>query len=148
MVMAASAGSDLTGGCHCGSLKLGMRLSREPGSYAPRACDCDFCVKHSAAYISDPAGALVIRMADASKLARYRQGSEQAEFLLCSGCGVLLGVVYETGGRRYGAANVRAFEGGKPFGAAQAASPKQLSPAEKTARWQSVWFPHVNIVGG
>ena len=122
-----------------------MRLSRAADSYQPRACDCDFCTLHSAAYISDPQGALAIQVKDAGKLTRYRQGSGQAEFLLCAECGVLAAVVYEQGGRRYGAANVRAFEGGKPFGVSQAVSPKQLGADEKSARWQSVWFKDVAI---
>jgi hypothetical protein len=136
----------LSGGCHCGNLRLEMALSRAPDSYAPRVCDCDFCVKHAAAYISDPQGSLSLKVDDASRLARYRQGSGQAEFLLCTGCGVLAAVVYEEAGRRYGAANVRAFQG-EPFGAAQAVSPKQLGPDEKTSRWQTVWFPEVSLSG-
>lgn len=142
-----TAGSKLGGGCHCGNLKLNMALSRAAGTYEPRACDCDFCTKHSAAYVSDPAGSLAIHVKDASRLARYRQGSGQAEFLLCSGCGVLVGVVYEVDGKSYGAANARAFEGGAPFGAAQPVSPKQLAPDQKSARWQTVWFPQVSISG-
>lgn len=137
----------LSGGCHCGNLRLEMGLRRAPDSYAPRVCDCDFCVKHAAAYISDPEGSLSLKVEDASRLTRYRQGSGQAEFLLCTGCGVLAAVVYEEAGRRYGAANARAFQGGEPFGAAQAVSPKQLGAAEKSARWQSVWFRDVDVRG-
>jgi hypothetical protein len=144
---AAASGSELSGGCHCGNLKLKMTLSRAADTYDPRACDCDFCIPHSAAYVSDPQGSLAIQMEDSSRLARYRQGSGQAEFLLCSGCGVLVGVVYEAEGRLYGAANARAFEGGAPFGPPGTASPKRLTPDEKSARWRTVWFSQVSIGG-
>lgn len=142
-----TAGSKLSGGCHCGNLRLTMALSRAADTYSPRACDCDFCVSHAAAYLSDPAGSLAIQVKDASKLARYRQGSGQAEFLVCGGCGVLVGVVYEADGHHYAAANARAFAGGVSFGAAQIASPKQLGPDEKSARWQSLWFRDVDVTG-
>lgn len=137
--------SSLSGGCHCGNLRLAISLSRTPQTYQPRACDCEFCTRHAAAYISDAQGSLAIHVKDASRLARYRQGSGQAEFLLCSDCGVLAAVIHESEGRRYGAVNARAFGGGESFGTPQPASPKTLSSAQKIARWQEVWFPDVEL---
>ena len=49
----------------------------------------DFCTRHRAAWVSDPAGQLRV-LADHLHLQRYRQGSAQAEFLLCRECGVLV----------------------------------------------------------
>jgi hypothetical protein len=135
----------LDGGCHCGNIRLELDLSREPAAYNPRACDCDFCTKHSAAYVSDPQGALSIYIEDPARAGRYRQGSEQAEFLLCKGCGVLAAVLYRHEGRLIGAANARAVGGGKAFGPEQAVSPKQLSGTGKVERWRQVWFTQVRI---
>lgn len=78
-------------------------------------------------------------------MSRYRQGSGQAEFLVCAECGVLVGVIHAPAGRLYGAVNARAVEGGIEFGPEQAVSPKKLSPAEKAGRWQDVWFSEVSI---
>lgn len=135
----------MNGGCYCGNIRFEFTLTHTPETYNPRACDCDFCTKHSAAYLSDPAGSLSLRIGDAGQVSRYRQGSEQAEFLVCARCGVLTGVFLETAGRVYGAVNARAVEGGVKFGPEQAVSPKKLSPADKAKRWQDVWFSKVSI---
>lgn len=136
---------ELEGGCYCGNVRLEIRLSRPPEGYNPRACDCDFCTKHSAAYFSDPAGSLRVRIRDEARVSRYRQGSGQAEFLVCADCGVLVGVMYASEGRLFGAVNARAAEGGVKFGPEQAVSPKRLSAADKAQRWQDAWFSDVSI---
>ena len=141
----------LTGGCYCGNLQLTITLSKSPTDYQPRACDCDFCCKHGAAWLSDADGALAIQVNDAAQLRRYRQGAELAEFLLCAHCGVLVAVTYvvtqqDVADRRYAAINTRAVNGAS-FAPAVAASPKQLAPEEKTARWQRLWFADVALNG-
>ena len=135
----------VNGGCYCGNVQLDIELTREPGSYHPRACDCDFCSKHGAAYLSDPQGALTVRVRDASNTGYYRQGSSFAEFLFCKNCGVLVGVAYRSDGRVYGAVNTRAVEARTKFAAEQPVSPKALSGAEKISRWQDIWFSNVTI---
>ena len=135
----------VSGGCHCGNVCLHIELTQVPATYHPRACDCDFCSKHGAAYFSDPGGALTIRVRDASDTGYYRQGSSLAECLFCKHCGVLVGVVYRDDGRIYGAANVRAIQERTSFGDEQPVSPKALSDIEKITRWQNIWFSDVAI---
>lgn len=135
----------LSGGCHCGNILLDIGLPQALTSYRPRACDCDFCRKHSAAYISDPQGSLGINIKNEGQTGRYRQGSGQAEFLVCRNCGVLVGVLYMSEGRLYGAANARAVEGETGFGPEQPVSPKTLSAGDKAKRWQDVWFSNVTV---
>jgi hypothetical protein len=135
----------LTGGCHCGNIGVAMDLAREPGTYTPRTCDCDYCRKHSAAYISDAQGSLVIRVTDPSKLGRYRQGAGLAEFLFCTACSVLVSVLYNHDTRLYAAVNANAIDARERFGEPQSASPKTLSAQEKMQRWQELWFCQVKI---
>jgi hypothetical protein len=122
-----------------------LEVAREPGTYHPRACDCDFCRKHGAAYVSDPQGSLVVRIRDERNTAYYRQGSGLADFLFCRSCGVLAAVLYREDSRAYGAINAKIVEGGATFGAEQTSSPKALSDSQKTKRWQDLWFPKVTI---
>jgi hypothetical protein len=138
----------LDGGCHCGNIGFELGLTRALAAYNPRACDCGFCTKHGAAYLSDPQGALAVRVQDERQTTRYRQGSGQAEFLLCSRCGVLTGVFCSIDGQLYGAVNARAVAGGVEFGPQQPVSPKMLSPGDKAKRWQEVWFPKVRVESG
>lgn len=137
--------SAFTGGCHCGQLRLVFSSAREPASIIPRACDCTFCLKHAAAYVSDPAGRLVITVQGVDALRRYRQGSNTAEFLLCGRCGVLVAVVVEDNARIFGAVNARALEGSTGFGLIAPASPQGLASAEKIERWSQLWVPDVEL---
>lgn len=133
----------LSGRCHCGNIRVDIDLSNAPNEYGPRACDCDFCCKHGASYISDPHGALHIAVKDVQRLGRYRQGSETAEFLFCSQCGVLVGVTYQDGERLYATVNSQVIESEAGFGEKLSVSPKVLSADEKIRRWKALWFPNV-----
>jgi hypothetical protein len=136
----------IRGGCHCKRVRVEFTTHREPGATNPRACDCSFCKKHGAAYISDPAGQLRILVGDPSALRSYRQGSETAEFRLCSECGVLVAVTFEHAGRLYGAVNVACLDGDPGLGTSIPASPQSLSPGQKVARWLQVWVPDVQLL--
>lgn len=129
-----------TGGCHCGALRWTL-ASRQPlTAFQPRACDCDFCTRHRAAWVSDPAGTLHI--AGAGEARRYRQGSAQAEFLFCGACGVLVSVVCaDENGALRGAVNRNSFDGRDQLGSEVVASPQQLAPETKLARWSQLWTP-------
>jgi len=129
------------GGCHCGSVRWQFASPLALASFVPRACDCDFCSRHRAAWISDPAGALRIRAREEG-LQRYRQGSGQAEFLMCRECGVLVAVVATgEGGRLLGAANLNAFDARAGFAGEAIVSPRLLTADAKLARWNDAWMP-------
>jgi hypothetical protein len=134
--------SVISGGCHCGNLSLSIELTVDPKSINPRACNCTFCVKHGASYFSDHLGTLVIEARDAQNLARYRQGSHAAEFLVCRACGVLVAVTFTENGLTYGAANARSIDSVE-FGEPSTSSPQSLTPSEKKTRWKDLWFPKV-----
>lgn len=42
----------VNGRCHCGNIHVDMDLTREPSAYNLRTCDCDYCRKHGASYIT------------------------------------------------------------------------------------------------
>lgn len=136
----------LDGSCHCGAIRVAAELAREPGHYAPRACDCSFCRKHAAAYVSDPAGSLRISVAEPQLLGRYHQGSGSADCLVCARCGVLIGVAYSERGRLFATLNCRVVDGEARFAESVAVSPQTLSAGEKIARWRALWFADVAIV--
>jgi len=133
----------VSGRCHCGNIRVDLKLTRQLSQYSPRACDCSFCTKHRAAYISDPEGSLMVRFEDPGKVGRYRQGSETAEMLLCRNCGVLLGALFHDGVRDYATINARVLDGAIACGTDQIVSPQTLSQSEKTDRWRRIWFSDV-----
>ncbi|SET74038.1 GFA family protein [Stigmatella erecta] len=133
---------DIQGRCHCGNIRVAIHLTRSPESYSPRACDCGFCLKHAAAYVSDPEGTVEFDVRDSLQVGRYKQGSQTAEFLFCKGCGVLVGVVYPSREGTFAAINSRIVEDAR-FGPETAVSPQKLSAGEKVKRWEEVWFSKV-----
>ena len=133
------------GGCHCGNISLELELSRLPNTYSPRACDCTFCTRHGAAYISDPQGSLRIQIRERERSSIYRQGSGRAEFLLCGNCGVLIGALYRDRDDLYATLNVKVTNRPTDFGPEQSASPQTLSESDKVSRWKSLWFSNVIV---
>lgn len=141
MSTAGEALHTLRGSCHCGRLSVVFSTASDAADLHPRACDCTFCRKHGAAYISDPAGRLAFRAGEADALREYRQGSHTARLLLCGYCGVVIGVVFDDAGRTYGAVNAGCLDGEPALGDAVSASPQKLSPAGKVERWRQLWVP-------
>jgi Uncharacterized conserved protein len=131
------------GSCHCGNVCVELALTRPPKEYNPRACDCDFCRKHGASYVSDPNGSLVIHVRDENALHRYRQGSNTADMVLCANCGVLIGGAYQAAEGVFATINVMIIDGDVTFGETKPASPKELNAAEKVRRWTDLWFANV-----
>jgi hypothetical protein len=135
----------LSGGCHCGALRLRLDTARELSKIVPRACDCSYCRQHGAAWMSDPAGALTIAARTQQSWGEYRQGSEQARFVLCRDCGVLVAVVFDDAGRLFAAVNATCLDAVAECGPAETASPQRLGPAEKLDRWRQLWIADVRL---
>ena len=131
---------EVSGGCYCGNIRLNAALSRDLASYNPRACDCDFCLKHAAAYVSDPLGSLHIEIRNELEVNRFRQGSTTAEMLVCRTCGVLVGALYRESNRLFGTLNAKALDSRPLFGPEKSVSPKLLSGDQKVQRWRELWF--------
>lgn len=136
----------LEGGCHCGNIRVAVEIQKEPTDYCPRECDCEFCRKHGASYISDPLGSLRIAVEKSQFLGRYRQGSGIADCLFCARCGVLVGVTYQENGHLYGTVNSAALVSDGGFGETKSVSPKLLAASEKVGRWKELWFSNVTLV--
>jgi hypothetical protein len=84
------------GGCHCGNLRLMLRLTELPERVRLRACQCSFCRAHATRTASDPNGAVEVWAEDWSLVEPYRFGTGTAEFLICRRCGVYIGAFCDT----------------------------------------------------
>jgi hypothetical protein len=98
------------GRCHCGAVGFEYRTAKPVGDWPVRACQCSFCVKHGAAYTSDPAGSVRFVHEEASMLSHYRFGQETADFAFCGRCGGYLGAVTEEEGRTLMVINLRSLD--------------------------------------
>ena len=131
--------------CHCGNISAVVTLTKELSEYTPRACDCDFCIKNGAAYISDAEGKLKIDIAKPDETTLYRQGDNLVELLTCKNCGVLVAVTYTDNGTVIGGINSTTLVNRSNLPSSQVASPKLLSSSQKIERWKEIWFPVVSI---
>lgn len=135
----------MLGNCHCGQIALSFSSVIPPEKFSPRACDCSFCQRHGALYISDPNGSLVIDVKESNALGEYRFGHGLAKFLFCRNCGVFVAVLFETEDRLFASVNARCIGGGVTFGNPQIASPQKLNAEEKKERWAKIMIPDVQV---
>ncbi len=133
------------GGCHCGNITYVAEFTKDLSTYTPRACDCNLCASHGAAYASDRNGSLKICIRDRQNVNMYRQGSRIADFIICKQCGVLTGACYKEEGRTFGSINVRSSNAYNDFNEGQSAQLEQLSDEERIERWKRYWFTNIVI---
>jgi hypothetical protein len=84
------------GGCHCGNLRVSLRLTLEPDEVRLRACGCSFCRSHNTRTASDPSGAVDLWADDWSLVHPYRFGTGIAEFMICQRCGIYIAAFGDT----------------------------------------------------
>jgi len=135
---------DHDGGCHCGNLRLRLRLTRPASENPTRSCFCSFCRAHATRTVSDPEGQVDIRARDWSGVTRYRFASGTAEFLLCKMCGVYIGAVCETEHGTRAVTNVNSLADRAAFPPASSFPDHDNEPtAARIARRTSNWTPAV-----
>jgi hypothetical protein len=134
-----------SGSCHCQNIRFEFHSDFKFLKFSPRACDCDFCLKHGASYVSDPDGILRIKISDENEVNRYEHGSKTAEFLVCRKCGVFVAVTYTEEKTVYAGINSNTVKENNRFGKKEIVSPKKLNPGEKVDRWKEIWFQDVCI---
>lgn len=130
------------GSCQCGQTTFVLSLPHPLKCYAPRACDCDFCVPRNINWLSDPNGALTI--SPQANLEFAQHGSNQAQFWACSNCKTVVAVTHHSDDNRLiGAVNASRLQEGQQCKSPQKVSPKKLSGDRKAERWSKIWMPVV-----
>lgn len=134
------------GGCHCGNLRLSLRLTAAPAEIRLRACGCSFCRAHATRTASDPRGSLEIRASDWSLVEPYRFGTNTADFLVCRRCGVYIGAVCETPGGTRAVINTNCLDSRAAFIGEPAATDHDGETVhERIARRATNWTPTVIV---
>jgi hypothetical protein len=132
------------GGCHCGNLRVQVRLTRPPAEMPIRSCACSFCRSHGTRTVSDPMGQADLRASDWSLVERYRFGSRTADYLLCRRCGVYVGAICETPAGCRAVINTRCLEDRAAF-VGEAMHPDYDGEAveARLARRAASWMPTI-----
>lgn len=132
------------GGCHCGNIRVALRLSKPPAENPLRACACSFCRAHATRTVADPAGLFELRAADWSLVEPYRFGSRTADYILCRRCGVYVAALCETASGLRAVVNVNSLDDRAAFTMTPAAPDYDGETVEaRLARRAANWMPAV-----
>lgn len=100
----------IRGSCHCGNIRIAFDWPETGPTIPVRACGCALCRKHGAVWTSHPDGRFQLRVADDTRVTRYRFGTKTADFHLCATCGVVPVATCVIEGARYAVVNVNSFD--------------------------------------
>src|SRR5689334_22195753 len=99
----------ISGGCHCGNLRIALERPRDVERIPARACGCTFCRKHGAVWTSHPLAALRVLVDDETLVERYAFGTRTADFHVCMRCGVVVVATCRIGKRHFAVVNINTF---------------------------------------
>ena len=133
----------LEGRCACGNLSVHWQTVDY--SVVPRACQCDYCRAHDAAWVSKPGSRVRLRARDDSMHHTVRQGSGTAVFHECGACGAVLLATVEVDGETYGALNASRLRNPQGFQPAVTVDYSDQTADDKLPRWQANWCCPVSL---
>jgi hypothetical protein len=132
------------GSCHCGNIRIAFHWPDSGPTIPVRACGCALCTKHRAVWTSHPAGRFSLRIADDSRVTRYRFGTKTADFHVCLTCGVIPVATCVIEGTRYAVVNVNTFDDVDRSQLVEAPRDFEGETTEnRLARRQRSWTPEV-----
>ena len=139
----------LTGGCHCGNIKVEYETNIAAEDAKPRACQCSFCRQHQSRAVSDPNGSLRIMVDNAHLLSRYKFSLKSIEFLVCRECGVYVAgfMADPTDNKAYATLMVSALDERQRFPQPSPTVYDAEDRQARTARRRKVWTPAILTVG-
>ena len=98
------------GGCSCKNIVISLSLDSELSQHTPRACQCSYCKKKNAAYISFPDWKMEVRIKNSDQINKFRFSTRTADFVSCKICDELIYVVSKIGNKNYSVVNITAFK--------------------------------------
>lgn len=99
----------IPGGCHCGGIRYHLAWPSSTERVPARACSCSYCTRFAARWTSNPDATLSVVFRKRNQAARYRFGSNTADFIFCRDCGVLCVAISHIDGHDYAVVNVNTF---------------------------------------
>jgi hypothetical protein len=132
------------GGCHCGNIKVRLRLSMPPQDAPLRACACAFCRAHGTRTVADTNGMFEITAVDWSLVELYRFGLRTADYFVCRRCGVYVGAVGDTPKGLRAVANVNCLADRAAFTRAPMEPDYDCETTEvRSERHAAKWMPAI-----
>ena len=99
----------IIGRCLCGYLTVHVQWPAA-SPLKLRVCDCDYCNRQGASWICDHVAPITLRCSDLNEAVVCRFASENADFLICGRCGVLIRARGMLAGGERAVVNANTFE--------------------------------------
>lgn len=139
--------NSLTGKCHCGNISYKFKTGKKIGDFSIRRCDCTYCTKTGARYISDPEGELEIQIQSNETSQNYQFGTKTASFVVCKNCGGVPVATCEIEGNTYGIVNINTLDEVEHFGRhANVMSYDGEALDDRLSRRQKNWIGNVKFL--
>lgn len=127
----------MRGNCSCKDIQITWQLVDH--SLVPRACQCNYCISKSAAYVSKSGSRFEVLISNHKQHNIIQHGSNSADFHECGNCGQVAFVTAEIDGELYGALNANLLHNNFGFAEAVKANFSNQSAEQKMERWQKNW---------
>lgn len=127
----------ISGNCACNNIKVTWHVVDY--SLVPRACQCDYCLSKSAAYVTKPATKFEVLIHNEKFHKKIQHGSNSAVFHECSNCNQVIFVTVEIEHLLYGALNANHLNNKFGFSNSVNANFSSQTAEEKQERWRKNW---------
>jgi hypothetical protein len=133
----------MKGSCSCNNIEITWHVIDR--SLIPRACQCDYCISKSAAYVSKSGTRFEVGIHSRRLHKTIRQSSNSAVFHECANCKQLVFVTWEKADEVFGALNSIHLTNTHGFSPPLKVDFSSQTPQEKQDRWQQNWCSPVII---
>ena len=127
----------ITGGCDCNNIQI--TWNTVDYSLVPRACQCDYCLSKTAAYVTKSGTSFNASIRSEKHHKEVRHGSNSAVFHECTNCNQVIFVTSEIDGELYGALNANHLRNKFGFSASVKLNFSSQTAAQKRERWRQNW---------
>lgn len=105
---------EISGQCHCGNINYQFTWPGSGQRIPVRACECTYCQKRGAVWISNPDGTLDVKVTEPQSMHHYQFGHQTATFHICGRCGIVVMASCDIDDATYAVVNVNTFENIEP----------------------------------
>ena len=101
---------NLQGRCHCGQLHYELEWPDGAERIPARRCGCGYCSRFAGTWTSHPGAALKLFTSGSESSTSYRFGTETADFMICTTCGVVVAALCEIAGELKAVLNIATLD--------------------------------------
>jgi len=127
----------MSGGCDCNNITVAWYTNEY--NHTPRACQCDYCLSKSAAYVTESGTKIEVTINNEALHKTIQHGSNSANFHECTNCNQVVFVTAKIDGQIYGAINADVLVNKQKLSAPTKLNFSSQTAEQKRDRWRQNW---------